>query len=135
MSLGSLQVLETALLSVIALVAHVYLRRARKPLLAGRDGASNGRGKAVAAASDVVVFLFYTAFIAAAVPFESSVPGNVRRFGRLYGWGEVNDVERMLNTVALFAVFVAVVEVLNLLVTYAFSERFRNRSEALTQTH
>ena len=97
-----LQLTQLLLLALIAISCHVLVGRARRPLIASLDGLAAGLMDPLAAISDVVAGLLYIAFAAATVPFDGT-----RSVGPL-------QVEAMMDSIALFAVLVAVVQLSSL---------------------
>jgi hypothetical protein len=99
MTRALLQAAELAAFAGIAVGAHTYVTRRRRPLADALVATAGTVMRAMVAIADVVAALLYVAFAAAVVPFAGLSP---------VGPGEVDDV---LDTVALFALLVAVVQV------------------------
>ncbi|MDQ3958403.1 MAG: hypothetical protein M3273_08795 [Actinomycetota bacterium] len=97
-----LQVLEVAALVAIAVPTHVCMARIRRPYLAHLEEVAGKVVRPFAEISDVIAALLYVGFAAATVPVSGGavVPSHT--------------VESVFDSVALFAVFVATVQLVSL---------------------
>jgi hypothetical protein len=106
MTRALLQAAEITVLAGIAVGAHRYVVRRRAPLADALEKVAGTAMRAVAAIADAVAGLVYAAFAFAAVPAAGASP--VR----------AGEIDATLDTVAAFAVLVAVVQVVTHLVLY-----------------
>jgi hypothetical protein len=107
---GGMEVIHLVLLVAIAIVGHLLVVRARGRLLdrvAELTGAPVG---SIVGVADAVLALLYVSFIAASV----GVPTG-------FGVTPAMEVERMLNNVALFALYLATLNVIGLGLVYRLS--------------
>jgi len=100
-----LRSLELAALAVIAVGAHLWVVWLRRSLMDGLRELAGDVARDLARLSDLTAALIYVSFAAAAVPVGSLRPTS----------GEVDSV---LDTIGLFALVVAVVEVATLFVLH-----------------
>lgn len=122
---STLEILEVAALASVALVTHAIMRRFRRPFIAALEGLAGPPVRGLAAVSDVVSGLLYLGFGAAAVPLDGT--------GRVTSY----QIESAFDTVALFAVLVATVQVVNLLALHRAASHLESwpptSAEAVTQ--
>lgn len=106
MTRALLHAAELTVLAGIAVGAHRYVVRRRGPLAEALEKLAGTSMRAVAAIADTVAGLLYAAFALAVVPAagESTV--------------RAAEVESALDTVAVFALLVALVQVVAYLVLY-----------------
>lgn len=95
-----------AALVAIAVPAHVAVTRIRRPLVKDLELSAGGVIRPLAAILHVVAFLLYLGFGAAAVPFD------------FIGAAGPHDIEGVLDTIALFAVLVAAIQLASLLILH-----------------
>lgn len=99
MTRALLQAAELATFAGIAVGAHTYVAHRRAPLADALEATAGSVMRAVLAIADVVAVLLYVAFAATVVPLTGASPVPARH------------VEEVFDSVALFAVLVAVVQV------------------------
>lgn len=107
-----LQVTQAALLVAVAVSARLAMRTIRRPLLGVLKRIGGGAVGVVVATADLATSLVYLAYVAGAIPFETA------RGARAYHY------ELALDSVALFALVVAVVEVVSLAAIHRVAQHF-----------
>ena len=103
---GGLPVVHLIVLVAIAVVGHLALRRTRRPILDRIHELTGGPTYALAGFADTVLGLLYVAFIAATFGFEGARDATVV------------DAGRVLDNLALFAIYVVVVNLFALRAVY-----------------
>ena len=98
MTRGLLQAVELVTFAGLAAGAHTYVARRRRPLADALVATAGTVMQAIVAIADVVAVLLYVAFAAAVLPLTGGSPTG-------------SHVEQVLDTVALFALLVAVIQV------------------------
>lgn len=98
----TLQLLQLGSFLLIAIGTHAFMARLRRPFLANLQGVAGAVIRRMAITFEVVAGLLYLAFAAVAVPFDGVGPPTS------------SQVENTLDSVGLFLVLVAVVQLVTL---------------------
>ena len=132
MKLGTLQLIEVAAFVLIAGSAHVLVAVAGRPFWARLEKIGGQGLRALNAVSHVLSGVLYVAYAAAVLPIET-----VHRVGRGVGpyvgpyvgsYKEVGpyQIEAVMNSIAFFALFVVLVQLLSLRLVYGVAHHLED---------